>query len=113
MKKFLVVLPVLILSPIIFPQMSFAATAVVPNNGVVMTASGVVAKVVDKTPLTAAESQALSAAMNKVHNEKAVDRKIRAQRAVMTAKHKAALKKAAKKKVVVKKAATKKKITKR
>ncbi len=103
MNKFLVVFPVLFLSLIILPHTVFGATVPAPPNGIIKTASGIVVKNTDQTPLTAAQAKALSAAMNKVHNEKAVDRKIRAQRAVMTAKHKAALKKSAKKKVVVKK----------
>ena len=104
MKKFFVVLPVLFLSVIILPKHVFAAAVVpAPANGVVMTASGVVIKTTDQTPLTAAQSQALSAAMNKAHNEKAIDKKLNAQIAKLNAKHKAAVKKVAKKKVVVKK----------
>ena len=106
MKKFLVVLPVLFLSILILPKHVFAATVVpAPSNGVVMTASGVVIKTTDTTPLTAAQAQALSVAMNKAHNEKAEDRKIHAQAAALAVKHRVATKKkaAAKKKVVAKK----------
>lgn len=65
-------------------------------------------KIRDITPLTPAEARALTAKLNKEHNEKAFDKKFNARARAAAAKHA----KLVKKKIPVKKAVTKKQVVK-
>ena len=105
MKKIAIfAFPVLFFCLALLPHGVFAATESLSDVQTAATPVVTPTKVKDVTPLTAAEAKALTAKLNKEHNEKAFDKRFNAKAKVAAAKHaKIVQKKVTTKKVVAKK----------